>query len=135
MIRRIHLLFAGLFTAFIVGSASSVALAAFDPLAEVCENRSGATVCQEKDNKQTSTDNSLYGPNGIIVKIVNILAFVIGIAAVIVIIIAGIQYMVSTGDSTKVNNAKNAILYAIVGLVVAVLSRWVILFTIGKIFK
>lgn len=37
------------------------------------------------------------------------------------LVYGGIQYTLSSGDSGKVNNAKNTILYAIVGLVVALL--------------
>lgn len=78
-------------------------------------------------------ENPLYGPDGIIVKIANLLAFATGIAAVIVIIVAGIQYMVSTGDATKINNAKNAIIYAVVGLVVIVAARTIVVFMISKL--
>ena len=43
----------------------------------------------------------------------------LGGIAVIVIIIGGIMYTVSGGDSGKLNGAKNTILYAVVGLIVA----------------
>jgi hypothetical protein len=94
-----------------------------------CKGNQDATVCQDsKDNS-----NPIWGSGSVVEVVVNILALIIGVAAVIIIIIAGIQYMVSTGDPTKVNNAKNAILYAVIGLVVAVLARFVVPFVLGKL--
>ena len=62
--------------------------------------------------------------------IVNILLFVLGAIAVIMIIIGGIRYTLSGGDSSAITAAKNTILYAIIGVVVAILAyaivNWVI---------
>jgi hypothetical protein len=46
------------------------------------------------------------------------------------LIVGGIRYVVSGGDSTAVQNAKNTILYAIVGVVVAILAFAVVNFVI-----
>lgn len=56
--------------------------------------------------------------NNVIVSVLNTVYFISGAAAVIIIIIAGILYTISDGDSAKISKAKNAILYAIVGLVI-----------------
>jgi hypothetical protein len=101
----------------------------FDPFKDACSTAKDSTVC--KDSK--SGANPIYGSDGIVATVVNILSIIIGVAAVIVIIIAGIQYMLSTGDPTKINNAKNAILYAIVGLVIAVMSQVIVRFIISRI--
>lgn len=62
----------------------------------------------------------------------NIAYFVAGIVAVIVIIIGGIMYATSAGDSGNVTKAKNLILYAVAGLVI-VLAAWGITnFLIGR---
>ena len=58
------------------------------------------------------------------------LLFLIGAISVIMLIIGGIRYVVSGGDSTAVQNAKNTILYAIVGVVVAILAYAVVNFVI-----
>jgi hypothetical protein len=87
------------------------------------------TLC--KDNVDTTPDNNpVFGPNGILTKATRILMIVIGVASVIMIILGGIQYMLSTGDSAKVNNAKNTILYAIVGLVIALVAQGIIAFVL-----
>ena len=56
--------------------------------------------------------------NNVVLGVLNTVYFISGAAAVIVIIIAGILYTISDGDSNKIARAKNAILYAVVGLVI-----------------
>ena len=65
----------------------------------------------------TSTDLPV-----LIKNIINILLYVVGVAAVVMMIIGGIRYIVSGGDQQAVTNAKNTILYSIVGLVIAMLA-------------
>ena len=55
----------------------------------------------------------------------NLVYFLAGLAAVIIIVVAGIMYAISSGDSGKITKAKNMILYAVVGLVI-VLSAFAI---------
>lgn len=62
----------------------------------------------------------------------NLTYFIAGIIAVIVIILAGLSYVTSGNDPSAVSKAKNAILYAVIGLVV-ILSAFVITqFVIGR---
>lgn len=61
-------------------------------------------------------DNSI---NSIIASVINILSVVVGIAAVVMVIIAGFKYITSGGDSNGVSSAKNTLTYALVGLAVA----------------
>lgn len=93
---------------------------------ELCQN-----VGQTGD--QTATANSLYGPDGIITRIVKIFGQVIGFVAVLMIIIGGLKYIISQGDSNNVNAAKNTILYAVIGVVVAVMSQAIVVFVLNKI--
>lgn len=134
MMHRIKVLLSTLLlTGMVFAGATGSVTAAFDPFGNQCKDHPEATVCQESGQTQTQQDNRIYGPNGVISKIANILSIVIGFAAIIVLIVAGIQYMVSTGDPTKVNNAKNAIIYALVGLAIAVIARAVVVFVINKL--
>lgn len=68
-----------------------------------------------------------------ILNITNLLLFVLGAIAVIVIIIGGIKYTTSDGDSAKIKSAKDTILYAIVGIVVALLAYAIVHFVISSI--
>lgn len=133
MIRRLKLLVLSVLSMSVMSLALAGPVAAFDLFGDPCANNSDAAVCKDGNAAQSQDDNSIYGPNGVVSVIVNILSIIIGVAAIIVIIISGIQYMVSTGDPTKVNNAKNAILYALVGLMIAVVARTVVVFVINKL--
>jgi len=64
--------------------------------------------------------------------IINIFSLVVGVAAVIMIIIGGLRYIISGGDSGNVTSAKNTILYAIIGLVVVALSQFIVKFVLTK---
>lgn len=63
--------------------------------------------------------------------IVNILLFVLGAIAVIMIIIGGIRYTTSNGDAGSIKGAKDTILYSVIGLVVAILAYAIVNFVLG----
>jgi hypothetical protein len=62
----------------------------------------------------------------------NITYFVGGVIAVIVIIVAGIMYATSGGDSGNVTKAKNMILYSVIGLIVILIAFVITQFVIGR---
>ncbi len=74
----------------------------------------------------------LFGETGVFRTLTNVLLYLIGAISVIMLIIGGLRYVVSGGDSTAVQGAKNTILYAIVGIIVAVLSYAAVSFVIGS---
>lgn len=61
-------------------------------------------------------------PNSLLTNVLNITYFFAGTVAVLVIIGAGFLYVVSAGDPGKAKTAKNAILYAVIGLVAVILA-------------
>ena len=75
----------------------------------------------------------LFGTTGIFQTVTSVLLFLVGALAVIMIIIGGLRYVLSGGNSSSVTAAKNTILYAIVGLVVAILGYAVIQFVVGSL--
>lgn len=79
----------------------------------------------------SGTTSSLFT---IIKNVINVLLLAAGIIAVIMIIIGGINYTISSGDNAKVASAKNTVLYAIIGLIVASLSFAVVNFIISNLF-
>jgi len=87
------------------------------------------------DKYGIGNNNPGIGGNGdvqilaVIVKIVEWLLGFVGALAVLMIIVAGIMYLTSGGDEGRVENAKRWLIYAIVGLIVALLG-WVIVSTI-----
>lgn len=80
----------------------------------------------EIKNLPTGSGNELFA-NGL-----NLVYFAAGAVAVLVIIFAGFMYATSGGDANAVAKAKNAILYAIVGLVVVALAFVITQFVIGR---
>lgn len=56
----------------------------------------------------------------VLANALNIVYFLAGAIAVIVIIIGGIMYVTSAGDSGAVSKAKNMVLYSVIGLVVVI---------------
>lgn len=82
--------------------------------------------------KGTDQATNLFGATGMFTTISNVLLFIVGAISVIMIIIGGLRYVVSGGNSSNVTAAKNTILYAIVGIVVAVLAYAIINFVIGS---
>lgn len=73
---------------------------------------------------------NLFGDTGVFKKVTNTILYIVGIIAVVMLIIGGIKYVVSGGDSKKVTDAKNTVLYAIIGLVIAFLAFAIVNFVI-----
>jgi hypothetical protein len=72
------------------------------------------------------------GQTPIFKTITNVLLFIIGAVSVIMLILGGIRYTVSQGDSSAITGAKNTILYSIIGIVVAILAFAAVNFVIGS---
>jgi hypothetical protein len=81
----------------------------------------------------TGQPTVLFGVDGIFSTITNILLFVIGALSVIMLIIGGLRYVVSGGNNTSITAAKNTVLYAVVGLIIAFLAYAAINFILGSL--
>ena len=71
--------------------------------------------------------------NCIFTTIINTVLFLIGAICVVMIIYGGVRYTISGGESGAVTNAKNTILYAIIGLIIAVLAYAIVNFVLGRL--
>lgn len=85
---------------------------------------------QEVNLVDNGRDNNLIGD---VTNILNAIIAVLGIVSVAVMIIGGVNYMTSTGDSAKVKKAKDTILYGLIGLVVCALAFALVNFVITNI--
>lgn len=81
---------------------------------------------------QCTTDDSPDQINSLITTVINIFSLVVGVVAVVMIIIGGLKYITSSGDSNNVTSAKNTILYAIIGLVVVALAQFIVKFVLER---
>lgn len=85
-----------------------------------------ADVVSNSSNSSTSLDT-------VVNRVVSILFIIIGIISVLMIIVGGIRYATSNGDQSAIKSAKNTILYAVVGLVVALLAFAIVNFVVARI--
>ncbi len=101
-------------------------------LAQDCDPTAGlvnGVKCAQTDEQP----EEIFGKDGLFNKIVNILLFLIGAISVVMIVFAGFQYATSGGDAGKVTTAKNTILYAVIGIVVALLAYAIIGFVTDQL--
>ena len=121
---KIKLFIASLFMlgglAFLTPAPEAVAINVFD---RSCNKDSTSELCSGR----AETADNMVEP------IVSTLLFVVGVVAVVVIIIGGILYVTSTGDPGKTKRAKDTILYAVVGLVVAIMAYAIVAFVVGRL--
>ncbi len=81
----------------------------------------------------TDQPSELFGDGGIFKTITNTFLYVIGAVSVLMLIYGGIRYTISGGDEKAVTAAKNTILYAIVGIIVALLAFAIVNFVLGAL--
>lgn len=114
-------------TPLAVGTVS----AQYDPLNEVCQ--SGSASSKSSSCQSRTVNNPLIGANGLLHKVSRIIAMVGGLSAVIVMIVAGLNYMTTNGDAQKVSHAKDIIRGALIGLVIIALAQGIIEFVMSRI--
>jgi small-conductance mechanosensitive channel len=102
---------------------SAAALDPKDSINDGLKASGGGEECREDGRKVDCFEQAVR-------NIVNVLLFIIGIISVIMIIIGGIRYTTSNGDSSQITGAKNTILYAVVGLIVAILAYAIVNFVV-----
>ena len=77
--------------------------------------------------------SELFGESGVFHQVTNTILYIVGIVAVIMLIIGGIKYLVSGGDSKKVTDAKNTVLYAIIGIVICFFAYAIVNFVVSAL--
>ena len=98
--------------------------------AQTCDVNGGVGTGVECAKGQGQSDE-LFGPSGIFTTVVNVLLFIIGAIAVIMLVIGGMRYTLSGGDANSVKAAKDTILYAVIGIVVAILAYAIVNWVVG----
>jgi hypothetical protein len=120
-------------TAVLVAAfAFSVSVGAVNTTPDIKGNLDKGTCLNVDGTNCPSLDNATTSVNNIIATVINIFSLVVGVVAVIMIIIGGLKYITSGGDSGNVTGAKNTILYAIIGLVVVALAQIIVRFVLNR---
>jgi hypothetical protein len=83
--------------------------------------------------KPTGASDNLFSNGGLFQSIANTLIFIVGAVSVIMLIVGGLRYVLSSGNASAVEGAKNTILFAIIGVVVAALSFAIVSFVVSKL--
>lgn len=130
-------------TAFLMVTVASLIInvspvfAADDPFKGVdCRGIGGANqnspnesaVCSSKTNK-----DPLVGEGGVLINIGNIVAYVAGAGAIIMIVYGSIQFITASGDTDKVKTARRTVVYSLIGLVVIFMAHALIVYVIKQL--
>ena len=118
---------AGILAIFGAGVTLSPVFAAPTQSQDICSSSMPAEIKEAAGCNESREADSLVG------TIVNVLLYAVGLLAVIMIIVSGIKMITSAGDAGAVTKARNTLLYAIVGLIVAVLAYAIVNFVLKKV--
>jgi len=127
--KRIRLFIAATMLLLSVGGPAlfaSTAAADTSPQNEVCTVVAGNSDC-------SGTPKNGLDINHVIAAIVNILSVIVGVAAVIVIMIAGFRFITAAGDSNQIASARTAIIYAIVGVIIVLLAQALVRMVLDRV--
>lgn len=116
--------FSGLFS--IPGSASALVKCP-DGTVRKGEEVNSLAECNVPEKDEGKVMNTV---NAILTTITGL----VGVAAVFMMIIGGISYVTSQGDTVKTKKAQNTILYGVVGLVISILSYAIVNFVLTNVF-
>lgn len=94
---------------------------------DICAgNGANSTYCQNRSEGETKVKSVMK-------SVVNVLLMTVGVISIIMIVVGGIMFALSSGDASKVTKARNMVIYAVVGLVVALFASAIINFVFNKV--
>jgi uncharacterized protein YacL len=98
-----------------------------DPFKQTCakNNASDSAVCKNPTYEDPVSVT--------IANVIQVIIMVLAFAAVVTIMVSGFRYITSSGNPETTNSAKNAILFAIIGLVVALFAQAIVTFVLRKL--
>ena len=84
------------------------------------------------DSPQACSDTADDTLTNVIRQILNLVSIAVGIIAVIMLIVAGIKFITSQGESANIASARNTILYAIIGIIIVLTAQAIVNFVLKK---
>lgn len=115
------------------GAAAAVTLMAGRVMAAEAGTANNPAQAGANTAKGSGMPSELVGVNGVFTRITNTVLYAVGIISVIMLIYGGLRYVISGGDSKKVTDAKNTIMYAIIGLIISILAYAIVNFVINAV--
>ena len=111
------LLLSTLFTASVIVSA-----------VDVCSGDNGSSLyCQNKSEGEAKVKSTIG-------NVTNLLLMAVGAISIIMIVVGGILFALSNGDSSRVTKARNTVLYAAIGLIVSLLAAAIVNLAFGRVW-
>jgi succinate dehydrogenase hydrophobic anchor subunit len=101
----------------------------------LCAGKAMALTVQEgaEAARADGMPENLVGVDGVFTRITNTVLYVVGAISVLMLIWGGLRYIISGGDSKKITDAKNTILYALLGLIIAFFAYAIVNFVLNAI--
>lgn len=133
--KKLMLALTSLFTLGFIftGLVSVGAVDVLDPACRQFNSGQQPGVCQDNKAAQAGGERILFGPTGILTRVVNIFSLVLGAAAVIVLFIASIRFITSNSDPATIAASRMTVIMAVVGLLTASLAQVVVRLVLSKI--
>lgn len=103
---------------------------ALNPLDASCAQKAtlaGSDICND--------DTKLFGAGSFWTRLINTFIFVVGAVAVLMLVIGGLRYVLSGGDASQTKSAKDTILYAIIGVVIALMAYAIVNFVVIRLVQ
>lgn len=115
-------------------------LFSFVPFKAYAEESKSVNLLSEKCKYVTADKSGVCSDNGkeattVAAKVINTLFYIVGIAAVVIIIYSGILFVLASGDPGKIATAKRGLIYACIGLIVALMSYAIVNFVVNATDK
>lgn len=126
MMRVVGVVLGALLATFIVSSQASAISINSGACSAISGSGGGSAICNHQDENVTSQ-------NGFVANLTRIILFLVGTAAVIMIVIGGIKYATANGDANKTKSAKDTIMYSVIGLIVALMAYAIVSFVVTSV--
>ena len=95
---------------------------------DVCSGGNDSSLyCQNKSEGETKVKSTIG-------NVVNLLLMAVGAISIIMIVVGGILFALSNGDSSRVTKARNTVLYAAIGLIVSLLASAIVNMAFGRVW-
>jgi cytochrome bd-type quinol oxidase subunit 2 len=131
--KRIITLLGSVLVVLLMSIATIAPVAAASPMTPVMADAKGAACAGIGLGGGTCNDGSAQTQaTKIIGAFINVFSVIVGVAAVVMIIMAGMKFITSSGDPGKIANARTTLTYAIVGLVVVAFAQSLVYFVLAR---
>lgn len=123
----------------IVSASDAYAQATPNPVSDPCEEADNSAFCSDSltnprgGDPVDNTSSPILGPSSIFYKIIQTVTLLTGAISIIMIMVGGFRYIVSGGDASATKAAKDTILYAVIGLAIAIFAQTIITFVLSNI--